>query len=286
MNTIKTYYGLIKPGIIRGNVIAAVAGFLLAAKGHVHFGTFVAMVVGLALVIASACVFNNYIDRGIDAKMARTKHRALVLGSISVRAAIAYGIVLGLTGAVILGVFTNLLTLGIAIFGFLAYVVLYGIWKRRSVHGTVVGSISGAVPPVVGYTAVTGRLDAGAAILFLILVLWQMPHFYAIAILRQRDYAAADIPVLPGKRGIRATKIQMLAYIFAFMLAAVWLGLLGYAGLTYIFASLLLGLAWLTLCLRGFVVDDHSRWARQMFRFSLAVITGVCLVVSLGNLIP
>ena len=286
MNTIRTYYGLTKPGIIRGNAVAAAAGFFLASRGQIHFEVFTAMIVGLSLVIASACVFNNYIDRGIDAKMARTNQRALVQGLLSVRAALSFAIVIGLTGAALLGLFTNLLTLSLALFGFFAYVVLYGVWKRRSVHGTVVGSISGALPPVIGYTAVTGRLDAGAGVLFLILVFWQMPHFYAIAIYRLGDYASANLPVLPGRQGIRATKIQMLVYIMAFILAAVSLNVLGYAGMTYLVVSLLLGLAWLALSLRGFMADGDSLWAHQMFRFSLIVITGLCLVLSLDAVLP
>jgi len=286
LNRFKTYFSLIKPGIIRGNAIAATAGFLLASKGQIHFNLGIAMLTGLSLVIASACVFNNYIDREIDAKMARTNQRALVRGAISVRAAIIFGSILGVAGAAILGVFTNLLTLAISLFGFFAYVVLYGIWKRRSAIGTVVGSISGAVPPVVGYVAVTGRLDVAAGILFLIIVLWQMPHFYAIAIYRLSDYTAANIPVLPSKQGIRATKIQMLAYIVAFTVAAASLYLLGYAGVAYLVVTLMLGLVWLALGLSGFAAANDTLWAKQMFKYSLVVITGLCLVISLNTVLP
>jgi len=162
INTLKTYYYLTKPGIIRGNAVTAAAGFLLAAGLHPDLGLFLATLVGLSLIVASACVLNNCLDRRIDAAMARTQRRALVRGLVSTRAAIIYATILGLTGAALLAAFTNLLTLGLALFGLFAYVVLYGIAKRRTVHGTVVGSISGAVPPVVGYTAVTGSLDHGA----------------------------------------------------------------------------------------------------------------------------
>jgi len=286
LSVIRAYYYLTKPGIIRGNAVVAAAGFLLASKGHINLLVLLATLVGLSLVIGSSCVFNNYIDRGIDAKMSRTKRRALVTQSISVRSAIIYAVILGLIGSTVLALYTNLLTLGLALFGFFAYVVMYGIGKRRSVHGTVVGSISGALPPVVGYTAVTGRLDAGALILFLILVLWQMPHFYAIAIYRLDDYAAANIPVLPLAHGLRATKIQILVYIVAFILAAWSLSLFGYAGITYLVVSLALGAAWLALGLRGFNNANDNDWARKMFRFSLVVITGLCVMVSLNSLLP
>jgi len=220
---IKDYYSLTKPGIIFGNAIPAVAGFFLASKGHPNAGLFIAMLVGISFVIASACVFNNYIDRDIDKFMARTKKRALPTGIISGRNALLYAIVLGVIGFSLLLFYTNLLTTFVGFVGFFVYIVLYGISKRRSVYGTIVGSIAGAVPPVVGYVAVTNNFDMGALLLFLILVIWQMPHFYAIAIFREDDYAAASIPVLPIKQGIKATKIHMVLYIAAFLIATVML---------------------------------------------------------------
>ncbi len=163
--TFKAYYQLTKPGIIYGNLLNTASGFLLASKWHFGFGLLLATLGGTALVIASACVINNFLDREIDAKMARTKKRALVSGSISGPRALICASLLGLLGFVILGVRTNRLTFGLGVLALFTYVVLYGIAKRRSVHGTVVGSIAGALPPVAGYTAVTNHLDSGALIL-------------------------------------------------------------------------------------------------------------------------
>ncbi len=227
----KAYYQLTKPGIIYGNAITTVAGFFLASKGHFNLGLFLAALIGISLVIASGCVFNNYIDKDLDATMERTKNRALVTGAISVRGAIVFGAILGLLGLATLGLLTNTLTAEIALLGLFFYVVLYSLAKRRSVYGTIVGSISGAVPPVVGYCAVTGRFDLGALILFLILVFWQMPHFYAIAIFRQQDYTAAGLPVLPVVKGLRTTKIHILFYILAFTIAAAALYIFKFAGI-------------------------------------------------------
>jgi protoheme IX farnesyltransferase len=282
MNTFATYYWLTKPGIIYGNAITAGAGFFVASKGHVSLSLLLAMLIGLSLVIASACVFNNYIDRDIDAVMARTRKRALVKGLVSLRHALAYATILGLAGAMLLAAGTNLLTLALALAGWFFYVVVYGIAKRRTVHGTVIGSISGAVPPVVGYAAVTGHLDLGALLLFVILVLWQMPHFYAIAIYRREDYAAAHIPILPIVSGPRAAKIQILLYIAAFMIASLALTAFGYAGYAYLAVAAVLGLTWLGLGLRGFAAANDQHWARKMFRFSLIVITLLCIVMSLN----
>ncbi len=241
---------------------------------------------GLALVIASACVFNNFIDRDIDKLMARTSQRALVRGAITGRSALSFGTFLGLAGAGLLIYFTNWLTTVIALGGWVAYVVAYGYWKRRSSYGTVVGSLSGAVPPVVGYCAVTGRLDAAALILFLILVMWQMPHFYAIAIFRLQDYQAAKIPVLPAVLGIDATKITMLAYIVGFILAASLLTWLGYAGYSYLVIIIALGLGWFWLGASGLKTIADIRWAKRMFACSLIVLLGFSLTISLETWLP
>ncbi len=233
------------------------------------------MLVGLSLVIASGCICNNYLDRGIDQKMARTRNRALVTGIIGVRNALLFAAICGTLGTVILVLYTNLLTAGLAAFGWVAYVIIYGIAKRRSVHGTVIGSISGAIPPVVGYLAASGRLDLGALLLFIIMVSWQMPHFYAIAMYRRADYAAANIPVLPLHSGIRATKIQILAYILAFIVTSAALTIFGYAGYIYLGVSLIIGGYWLWHGLQGYRPADEAtdnRWARKMFGISLLVI--------------
>ncbi|HVI60940.1 MAG TPA: heme o synthase, partial [Candidatus Saccharimonadales bacterium] len=187
-------YWLTKPGIIYGNALTATGGFLLAAKWQIDLSLFAATIGGTCLVIASACVINNYIDRGIDKQMARTQRRATVTGKISGPWAIIYGLALGISGFALLVLFTNALVALIGLAAYIDYIVLYGVSKRASVHGTLVGSIAGAAPPVAGYCAVTGRLDLGALIIFLIMVCWQMVHFYAIAIRRADEYRAAKIP--------------------------------------------------------------------------------------------
>jgi protoheme IX farnesyltransferase len=281
----RAYYNLTKPGIIYGNLVTATAGFLLAAKGHPHWWLLIATLVGISLVIASACVFNNVVDRDIDKLMARTARRATASGLISSRAALTYASVLGVLGFVVLGLWTNPLVLAIGATAFIFYVVLYGLAKRRSVHGTLVGSIPGAAPPVAGYCAVTNHLDGGALILFLILVFWQMPHFYAIAIYRARDYRAAHLPVLPVKKGFLITKLQILLYIIAYILAASALTIYDYAGRAYLLVTLVVGLAWLYLGVKGFRAGDDERWARRMFFFSLIVTLSWSAAVAANSLL-
>ncbi len=285
-SNVKAYYQLTKPGIIYGNLLNTAAGFLLVSKWHFGFGLLLATLGGTALVIASACVINNYIDRKIDVKMARTKKRALVTGSISGRSALAYASLLGLLGFVILGAYTNRLTFGLGVVALFTYVVLYGITKRRSVHGTVVGSIAGALPPVAGYTAVTNHLDGGALILFLILACWQMPHFYAIAMYRFNDYKAAGLPVLPVKKGIRTTQVQIVLYIIAFTVAVLALTAWGYTGYTYAAVMGSLGIIWLLRAMQGFKAVDDKVWARKMFLFSLIIILTLAIMLAIGPLLP
>lgn len=277
----KTYYMLTKPGIILGNIITTGAGFALASKGNIDYTLFIFTLLGLSLIIASAGVFNNYIDRAMDAKMERTKNRALARGDIPTFNALVFGTILGMAGVSILAEFTNLLTVGVALTGFFVYLVLYAFWKYKSFYGTLVGSIAGAVPPVVGYCAVSNRFDLAALILFMIVVLWQMPHFFAIAMYRIKDYAAASIPVLPITKGVEITKIQIFLYIVAFTVTSIMLTITGYTGLFYLIVAASLGLVWLGLCLTGFNSNDNTLWARRMFVCSLCVITMLCITMSL-----
>lgn len=277
---------LIKPGIIRGNAITAVAGFLFASKGDIDFGLLLALLVGVSAVMASACVFNNYLDREIDSKMERTKDRALASGKITALNAMIYASLLFIIGFAVLTIFTNYITVLVGVIGFLDYVILYGISKRKSVHGTLVGSISGATPPVAGYTAVTGELNVQALLLFLILVTWQMPHFNAIAIYRMKDYKAANIPVLPLVKGIKTTKIHMIIYMIIFIIMTVLLTVIGDAGYVYLIGMLVAGLAWLRIGLQGFHTVKNVEWAKRVFGFSLYVLLAFSVLISFDVVLP
>lgn len=284
-DTLKLYYRLTKPGIIYGNLLTAIAGFFLGAMGHFHLGLFLAMSIGTSLSIGSACVLNNYIDRNIDKKMTRTKNRALATGTISVRNAIIYAGMLGIAGIVILYFYTNLLTVVVGLIGVIDYLLFYGIGKRKSVHGTLIGAISGATPIVAGYTAATNRFDLTALLLFLVLVVWQMPHFYAIAIYRLKDYTAAHIPVMPVVKGISATKIQILIYILVFFLSILLLSFFGHTGAVFLITMGALSMFWLYKGVLGFGKVDDEKWARTMFVVSLLIITGLSLIIPLDSIL-
>ncbi len=282
METVKTYYWLTKPGIIYGNLLAVGSGFFIAARGT---DTYAALLVetafAIALVIASACAFNNYIDRDIDKAMKRTSWRALASDSIPARSALIFAALLGLAGFIMLAVFTNRATFIAGVIGFVDYVVLYAWAKRRSWHGTLVGSVSGSVPLVAGYTAVTGRFDVGALLLFLTMAFWQMPHFYAIAMRRLKDYKAAGIPVLPAVKGMRAAKLQIIIYITAFMITDISLYALGYVGRFYAVVIGLYAAVWLSLGVKGFSAANDKRWAKKMFLYSLIFLPALLAVTSI-----
>ncbi|WP_225181336.1 heme o synthase [Pectobacterium aroidearum] len=285
---IKQYLQVTKPGIIFGNLISVIGGFLLAAQGRIDYPLFLAALVGVSLVVASGCVFNNVIDRDIDKKMERTKNRVLVKGLISLKVTLVYASLLGIAGFALLYIAANPLAMWLAVMGFVVYVGVYSLYmKRHSVYGTLIGSLSGAAPPVIGYCAVSNQFDAGALILLLIFSLWQMPHSYAIAIFRFKDYQAANIPVLPVVKGISVAKNHITLYIVAFAVATLMLSLGGYAGYKYLIVAAAVSVWWLGMALSGYknAIDDRV-WARKLFVFSIVAITSLSVMMSVDSMAP
>ena len=271
------FFQLTKPGLVLGNLIPVIAGFVLGSR---EVGSFVIchlsfVILGLAFVMASGCVFNNIIERDTDSRMTRTKERALVTGKISPRNAFIFGTVLAALGFAILDIFTNPATVAVALIGFFFYVALYSAWfKRHSVWGTLVGAVAGATPPVIGYLAAGGSSWSLVSGLLFLMIFWQLAHFYAIGIRRRDDYAAAGIPILPVQRGAQITQLIMLFCIAAFMFFSVLIAYLGYASGMYAVIAMILSLAWIVLCLSGMIsnVGSETAWARRMFLFSLVVL--------------
>lgn len=283
---LRKYYLLTKPGIIRGNLMTAAAGFLFASEGHIDWWLFLALLAGTALVIASGCVFNNYLDRDIDKRMDRTNKRALVVGDISASNALTYATVLGVTGFTILALYTNITTVVVGLVGIIDYVLLYGWAKRNTIYSTLIGGISGSTSLVAGYTAVTGNFDIVAFLLFLIMALWQMPHFYAIGIYRRKDYANAHLPILTVKKGIAAAKQEILLYVIGYIAAVSLLAILGYAGYTYLGVMLAITFWWLWVALQGSKTKDDIKWAHKIFGISLLVLMTFSVMISLDHWLP
>ena len=284
---LKNYLLVAKPGIVSGNLISAAAGFFLASKGQVDGVALPATLIGISLVVASGCIFNNCVDRKIDRKMIRTRHRALAQGLISLKVAVSYAMILGLAGLALLWAATNLLSVVIILAGLVIYVGVYSLYlKRHSVYGALIGSLAGATPPLAGYCAVTGRFDLGAVILLSIFSLWQMPHCYAIAVFRFDDYTAAAIPVLPVTQGTAAAKKHMVGYIFAFIAATLMLTFGGYTGYSTLAVATGLGLSWLYMTWSGYKECNQQLWAKKLFIFSILTIFLLSVMMSIDFTAP
>ncbi len=272
---LKDFLALIKIGIVNSNLITVFTGLWLAFQfSDRHFlnelDILVYTIVGSALIIAGSAAMNNYIDTDIDPLMESKKGRPTVTGRFKPSAVLALAISFIVIGELFL--FSASVSAGMfGIAGVLAYVVLYSMWsKRRYVSNTIVGSISGAIPPLIGWAAVEPTLGTGAWALFLIMFIWQPPHFYALAMKRTEEYRAANIPMLPVVKGFHRTKKSMLAWIVVlFPLPFLLMEL----GTGFLVLATLLNIGWLVLAIRGFKVTDDLKWAKTMFIYSLNYMT-------------
>jgi len=283
----RSYLQLIKPGITLSNTISGVAGFFLSAS-IVGFDWLVLLGAagGIAFIIASACVMNNILDRDIDKRMKRTAKRDIASGVIGIKKALIFGIALGVIGFGLLAFLTNTLTVLLGIVAYVWYVAIYGVAKRTTAWSTLIGGVAGALPPVAGYTALTGHVDAGAIILFLILFFWQMPHFYAIAMFRKSDYASAKLPVWSVKYGMKSSKVQILLFTIIFAIVFALPTVFNYTGVVYLVGSLLLSAYWLYKGISLYNKVDDVKWARQMFGVSLLVMLSMSLLIAVGGYLP
>lgn len=284
---IRGYLSITKPGIIIGNLISVAAGYFLAAKSEAADGLLLLFTLaGVAMVIASGCVVNNIFDRDIDLKMDRTRGRLLAQGDINIDHAFVFAIVLLLAGTALLYSMANPLSAVVVLLGYVFYVFFYTMWyKRNSVYGTLVGSVSGAVPPLVGYLAVTNYISLEAVLLFALFCLWQMPHSYAIAMFRMQDYKNAGIPVLPVVSGIEKARKHMIAYVVAFNLVALALFLLGNGGYEYLVVAAGVCFMWTQVTFKKVTEENYVEWSKAVFKVSLLVVMGISTVLGV-ELIP
>lgn len=285
--TWRDFLEITKPGINKSNLIAAFAGYLLAAGlDQFQFSTLLWTLLGTALVIAGGCTLNNFYDRDIDSVMDRTKQRSVAQGRVKPIVALWYGIFLTTAGLLVLALGVNILSAILAFTGFSVYVFIYTMWlKRTSTTNTVIGGFSGAVPPVIGWVAVTNELDLNAFALFLILFMWQPPHFFALAMRKAKDYKAAGIPMLPVVKGFKETKKQMLLFTILLLLSSLILFVTGVCSWFYLVCALILGGIYVVLAIKGFKTDDDDKWSRQMFFYSLIYLTSMLLVMVFDVLI-
>jgi len=263
------YLELTKPKVTLLIVFTAVVGMVLASPGWIPLQALICGTLGIALASGSAAAFNHILDRRIDGQMSRTRLRPLPTGHMREGHAVAFAVLLGLVSMLALWAGVNGLTAALTFCSLIGYAMVYTLWlKRATPQNIVIGGAAGAAPPVLGWCAVTGTVDAHALLLFLIIFTWTPPHFWALAIARRDDYAKVGIPMLPVTHGIPYTRLQIVLYTILLILATLLPFLTNMSGLIYLAAALALDCRFLYLVLalnRG----DEPALPMRTFRFSI-----------------
>ncbi|MGY0468124.1 heme o synthase [Staphylococcus xylosus] len=277
----------IKTGIIKSNLFPMLAGLTLSLYTYQinpldRLDSILLALIGTILVIGAAGAFNNLYDRDIDSLMERTKDRPTVTGEIKTGKVLLIAISMAVLGVLALSL-TTLLAGLLGFLGLFLYIVPYTMWsKRRTIYNTEIGSISGAMPPLIGWSAIYPDITHPAILgLFVITVIWQMPHFYSIAIRKHNEYKFANVPMLPVVKGIRRTYIQTNIYLIVLIAISFLFSSLS-IGLTLV--ALLLSLIWLSLSIFGYKRMDSERWAKSMFIYSLIHMTTLFSTVIIYSL--
>ena len=264
------YVSLAKPRIIPLLLITALGGMMMAERGWPSTGLVVLTLIGGALAAAGAGAINCWIDRDLDGAMLRTRRRPLPDGRIAPGHALLFGIALGLAAFVLLAFWVNVLAATLAISGLLFYVFVYTLWlKRWTVQNIVIGGAAGAVPPVVGWAAVTHRVDLTAIYLFAVIFLWTPPHFWALALRLKGDYARAQVPMLPVVRGEAVARRQILLYTLVLVAVTIAVVVTGALGMLYLAGAAVLGAVFIALAVVN-LRNQRQRWSRLLFDYSIA----------------
>jgi protoheme IX farnesyltransferase len=282
---LEDYYELAKPRIIFLLLITTGAAMVMAARGVPPLLLTFFTLLGGALSAASAGALNCVYDADIDALMRRTVMRPIPRGRISRRDGTIFGIALGILGFVVLYALVNPLAAWLSLAGNIYYVFVYTMWlKRTTPLNIVIGGAAGAVPPLVGWAAVTNQIGGPALGLFALIFLWTPPHFWSLALMTDIDYAKAKIPMLPNVLGEQRTKLEIFAYTVVLVLASLALYPLHIMGAMYTAVAAVLGGIFLYDTVRTWQ-DDGNTWARKTFRFSLLYLALMCAIMVLDRII-
>jgi len=277
------YWELTKPRITLLVLFTTGAGLWLAAQGPPPLELLFFTLLGTGLASSSAGVLNNLLDRDLDAHMARTRSRPLPSGRLKAKEALAFGVTLGAASLVILGVFVHPLSAALAFLALSFYVGIYTAWlKRTTPLSTVLGGVTGALPPLIGWSAVAHRIDAGALVLFAVLFLWQPPHFWALALLRRREYEDAGVPLLPVVYGPEMTHRQIILYTAALTPVSLMLYPLGLVGPGYVLAAAALGAGFVLLSLLALLAPQDEGRTRGLFLYSIFYLGALSAAMLLG----
>jgi protoheme IX farnesyltransferase len=267
MQMVRDYVSLLKLRVVLLLDATAIAVMIPAGGGHPRLMAVFAVIIGGTLAAGGAHAINCWFDRDIDAEMTRTRRRPLPEGRIPASHALVLGVALNAVAFAVLATWANLLAASLALLGALIYVFVYTMWLKRSTpQNIVIGGAAGAIPPLVGWAAATGSLDATALAFFAVIFFWTPPHFWALAQLIKSDYARAHVPMLPVVAGEQATKRQSVGYAIATAVVSAVPFFTGSAGLVYLAGALVLGIG-----LVGMTVLDLGgrRWTRKLFAYTI-----------------
>lgn len=267
--TCQDYYELTKPKVVLLLLLTALVGMCLASDSWISWQILAAGLIGIGFLSSAAAVVNHVVDRKIDGKMGRTANRPVAKGKVTPQKALFFAAVLTIVGYMILELWVNRLTAVLTLAGLFGYAVVYTMYlKRATPQNIVIGGLAGAIPPLLGWTAVTGEIHPHALLLVLIVFIWTPPHFWALAIHREKDYARAQVPMLPVTHGIEFTKTSILLYTVLLCVVCLLPYLVGMSGLIYLIGSTLLNAGFLYYAWK-LKFTSTEQTAMQTFKFSI-----------------
>ncbi|MGM0450579.1 MAG: heme o synthase [Pseudomonadota bacterium] len=283
--TWRDYLELTKPKVVALMLLTVIIGMLVAEPGLPSLATVFWGNLGIALLSGAAAVINHVVDHEIDARMARTRRRPVATGRLSNADALGFSATLGLAGMLVLVWQVNMLTAWLTLASLVGYAVIYTVFlKRATPQNIVIGGLAGAMPPLLGWTAVTGSVDPNALLLVLIIFAWTPPHFWALAIHRKEEYAQVDIPMLPVTHGNRFTELHILLYTFMLFAVSLLPVATGMSGMIYLVGATLLGLRFLQYAFRLWWGDDR-RVALDTFKYSITYLMLLFVVLLVDHFV-
>ena len=275
----RDYLELTKPKVVALMILTSIIGMFLSVPGMVPIDVLILGNVGIALCAGAAAVINHVVDRKIDLKMSRTLNRPVAKGRVSPYQALLFSTILGLIGMAILLVYINSLTAWLTLASLFGYAVLYTSYlKRATPQNIVIGGLAGAVPPLLGWTAVTGEIHGHALLLVLIIFAWTPPHFWALAVHRKDEYAKAEIPMLPVTHGEKYTKISILLYTVLMILVTLLPFAVGMSGWLYILGALILGAGFLYWAI-VMMLDRNPNAGMDTFKYSIVYLMALFIIM-------
>lgn len=283
---VRDYLELTKPKVVLLLVFTAIVGMVLSVPGMLPLQETVFGILGIGLAAASAAAINHVVDQHADAQMHRTRNRPIPQGNLTTAQCLGFAVAIGVVAMVVLVVFVNTLTAVLTFFSLIGYACVYTMYlKRATPQNIVIGGVAGAMPPVLGWAAITGEVTAESLLLFLIVFIWTPPHFWALAIHRRDDYAKVNIPMLPVTHGVGYTRLQILLYTILLVLVTIAPYLIHMSGLIYLAGALVFG-GWFLFHAIKIQNPVHQKQPMRMFVVSIQYLMGLFAALLIDHYIP